>query len=100
VVILNANLGIITLTRIIGVPDLVVEVASPGTATYDRRTKLDAYARAGVPEYWLADPHARTIEVLRLEGATYAHVGVFEGAATLPSAVLPDLPVRVEQFFA
>lgn len=98
-VVLNANLGIITEKRIIGVPDLVIEIASPGTVGYDRRAKQDAYARAGVPEYWLADALARTVELPRLEGQGYRSVGVFTGASTLPSLVIPDLPVRIEQFF-
>ena len=78
----------------------MVAIASPGTRTHDRSTKLAAYARAGVPEYWLAEPADGTIEVLALEEGAYRSLGVFTGAATLPSRVLPDLPVRVEQFFA
>lgn len=99
VVVLNVHLAIITPSRIIGVPDLVAEILSPGTAGYDRRTKQDAYARAGVPEYWLADPYARTVEVLRLADGAYQSIGVFAGAATLPSRILPTFPVRVEQLF-
>jgi len=100
VVVLNSNASIMTPSRIIGAPDLVIEIASPGTASYDRRTKQDAYARAGVPEYWIADPSSRTVEVLRLEGNAYQSLGIFEGESTLPSRVLPDLPVQVSQFFA
>jgi Uma2 family endonuclease len=99
-VILTPNMGIITPTRIIGAPDLVVEVSSPGTAGYDRRQKQDAYARGGVAEYWIADPIARMIEVLVLEPGGYRLLGVFQGATTLPSHILPNLPVPVEQFFA
>lgn len=51
VVVLNRNPGIITPGRISGTPDLVIEIASPSTATCDRRTKVQAYARAGVAEY-------------------------------------------------
>ncbi len=99
IVVLNEHLSMVTSTRIIGTPDLVVEIASPGTASYDRRTKQDAYARAGVPEYWIADPSARTVEVLRLEENAYQSLGIFEGESTLPSRVLPDLPLQVSQFF-
>lgn len=98
-VILNANLGIITPSRIVGPPDLVVEIASPGTAGYDRREKQDAYAVAGVGEYWVADPSARTVEVLVLDRGTYRSQGVFRGQATVPSQVVPQLPVPVARFF-
>jgi Uma2 family endonuclease len=98
-VILNENLSKIIPSRVVGAPDLVVEVASPGTAAHDRREKQDAYARAGVPEYWIADPAARTVEVLTLKAGEYHSLGVYEGPAMLPSHVVPDFPVQVKQFF-
>ena len=80
-------------------PDMVVEVASPSTAAIDRLSKYDVYAHAGVPEYWIVKPDARTVEVLVLDGETYRSLGIFEGQAILPSQVVPALPVHVEQFF-
>src|SRR6266571_1656463 len=77
VVILNAHLDIIAEKRINGVPDLVIEVASPSTAVYDRLTKHDVYARSGVAEYWIVKPTSRTIEVLVLENGKYHSLGVF-----------------------
>ena len=100
IVVLNHNLDRITESRIIGAPDLVVEVSSPGTVGYDREKKQRNYARAGVPEYWIADPWSRTIEVLSLVADGYRSLGVFEGKAVLPSEVVPDFLVHVEQFFA
>lgn len=100
VVVLKGRQEIIKPSRIIGPPDLVIEIASPGTAGYDRREKHHAYARAGVHEYWIADPAAQTIEVQRLAGGAYRLVGVYQGKAMLPSEVIAHLPVHVEQFFA
>lgn len=63
---------------IYGAPDLVVEVLSPSTMMHDRGPKMRHYAEAGVREYWLITPEARTVEVYlnqdgRLElAATYA----------------------------
>jgi Uma2 family endonuclease len=100
VVILHDNLGIVQPKRIQGVPNLVVEVASPSTAGYDRREKQDTYAAAGVAEYWVVDPAAHTIEVLTLAGNSYTSLGIFEGDTLLPSKVVPGLPVAVKQFFS
>ncbi|MHB8600255.1 MAG: Uma2 family endonuclease [Ktedonobacteraceae bacterium] len=99
-VILKQNLDKVASNRVLGAPDLVVEVASPGTATYDRHAKQVAYAHASVPEYWIADPTARTVEVFVLEGDAYNSAGIFEGNATLPSTIVPGLTTQVEQFFA
>jgi Uma2 family endonuclease len=97
--VLNAHLGRVTDKKVIGAPDLVVEVASPGTATFDRLTKYDVYARVGVPEYWIVKPDVQTVEVLVLDGQTYRSLGIFEGKTTLPSRVIAGFPVQVEKFF-
>ena len=99
-VLLNSNLHKITFSRIIGAPDLAIEVSSPGTVKQDKNTKLKAYALAGVSEYWIADPKAHTVEVLLLEDGAYRSAGVFSGEQTLPSRVVPNFPIQVEQFFA
>jgi len=98
VVVLSANLDRITPSRIIGAPDLVVEILSPGTAGYDRREKQDAYARSGVGEYWIVDPGAQTVELLTLDQGGYRSHGVFRGQARLPSSAV-TMPVPVERFF-
>lgn len=99
VVVLTVNLAIVTEYGIHGSPDLVIEIASPGTAGYDRREKQNLYAQSGIKEYWIADPAARTVEVLSLEQDVYRTLGVFRGQATLPSGILPLIPVPVAQFF-
>lgn len=48
-----------------GIPALVVEVLSPGTARYDRVTKRRRYQRSGVDTYWIVDVDARLVEVWR-----------------------------------
>jgi Uma2 family endonuclease len=99
-VVLKANEGKIKPTRIIGAPDLVVEVSSPATIGYDRREKQDAYARAGVPEYWIVHPGEQTIEVLMLEGSTYASLGIFSGQTPLLSKIVPTISeVAAEKIF-
>ncbi|CAA9235584.1 MAG: hypothetical protein AVDCRST_MAG26-1175 [uncultured Chloroflexia bacterium] len=50
--------------------------SSPSTATHDRDRKRRAYEQAGVREYWIADPYARTVEILALENGKYRLLGV------------------------
>lgn len=57
---------VVTERGIDGPPDLVVEVLSPSTEARDRGIKLERYRHYGVPEYWIVDPDARTLEVWRL----------------------------------
>lgn len=99
VVVLNTHLERVQAKRIEGAPDLVVEVASYGTAAIDRISKYEAYARAGVAEYWIVKPENQAVEVFALEAGEYRSLGIFRGQATLPSRVVPGLSVRVEQFF-
>lgn len=62
-------------------PDWCCEVLSPSTQRVDRSRKLRIYAREGVRHVWLIDPTARTLEVLRLEGAKYLIAAVHDGEA-------------------
>lgn len=59
------------------VPMLVVEVLSPGTASLDLGPKRDAYAEAGVPEYWIVDPQ---------NGAVTMHIEPADGEYQHPPA--------------
>jgi Uma2 family endonuclease len=99
-VVLNAHLDRVVEKKVVGAPDLAVEVASPSTALYDRVTKYEKYAHAGVQEYWIANIETRAIQVLVLEAGEYRSLGIFRGEQTLPSRIVPDLPVGAERFFA
>ncbi len=98
-VLLKEHRNRLTKARMLGAPDLVVEIASPSTARHDLYAKQDAYAQASVPEYWVVNPDAQTIELLVLKNGAYCSLGLFSGDAILPSVVLPGFPVQVSQFF-
>jgi len=78
-----------------GVPDLVVEVTSPWTLKTDRMEKFTEYARAGVAEYWLVDPEARTVEVYVLRQGAYVPHGRWGAGETASSALLTGFAVAV-----
>ena len=56
-----------------GTPDLVAEVLSDSSERKDDELLRGAYARAGVPEYWVIDARSDTLrfEILVLDGGSY-----------------------------
>ena len=46
-----------------GAPDMIIEILSPSSLRHDRLVKLRLYQRAGVREYWIADPQNRSVMV-------------------------------------
>jgi Uma2 family endonuclease len=70
-VVVSSRARILTLSKVQGVPDLVVEILSTATIDYDRKVKRDLYERSGVPEYWLVDPWRFSLEQLVLKAGKY-----------------------------
>lgn len=98
-VVMNQHLDRVQDKRIIGAPDLVVEVSSAGTLAFDRLTKYDVYEYAGVQEYWIVNIDRRTVEVFVLEDDAYYSLGVFREEQKVKSCLISWLAVRAEQFF-
>jgi Uma2 family endonuclease len=90
--------GLIKAKRIATIPLLIVEILSPSNADHDLVTKRDAYARAGVPEYWILRPTEQDVLVHSdPEPATglYRQVRRSTPDAELVAATLPfRTPVR------
>ena len=79
---------------------LLIEVADSSLA-YDRSTKLRLYAEAGVPEYWVVDCAAETVEVYRTPGPEgYRDVSRAAGTATLALDAFPDIELTTTEIFA
>jgi Uma2 family endonuclease len=53
------------------VPDLVVEVLSPGNSGLEVEEKLDEYLDAGIPLVWIVNPERKTIRIYRNDGTTH-----------------------------
>ncbi len=81
-----------------GAPDLVVEILSPATASKDLKEKFMLYERAGVREYWVADPANKTLTAFILgDDGTYARGVVYAGKDVLKTALFEGLEIKMEE---
>ncbi len=79
---------------------LLIEVADSSLA-YDRSTKLRLYAEAGIPEYWVVDCVAETVEVYRDPGPDgYRDMHRAANAAVLVLQAFPDVELSIADIFA
>ncbi|MBW4524146.1 MAG: Uma2 family endonuclease [Phormidium tanganyikae FI6-MK23] len=91
----------LTITLEMPPPQLVAEVISPGKTNRERDLirKRAQYEAVGIPEYWLIDPIAQTITVLKLELNRYIELGIFSGQSQLISTEFPNLQLTAETVF-
>jgi Uma2 family endonuclease len=91
--------GIICKEIILGSPDIVVEILSVATRERDTKEKKRIYTDSCVPEYWIVDPGAETIEILTWSEMGYISTGISDKKYPLSSILLPDLKISVPGIF-
>lgn len=79
-------------------PDIAVEVLSPSTEKYDRKTKFQDCAAHGVREYWIVDAEHEIIEQYFLQNEEYELL-LKAKDGTIESVVLPDFKIRIRAIF-
>ena len=101
VVVLNERASIVGPDQIDGPPSLVVEIISPSSRRADAVVKRAAYARAGVPEYWLMDAEACLVIVQSDPiGDDYRQATIFQRTDVAAAATIPELTVDLAMVFA
>ena len=84
-----------------GVPELVIEIGSPGTRKRDETIKRRLYERMGVSEYWVVDPEIDSIRVYRRDADVFARVVELSAEAgdMLTTPLLPGLEIPLSRVF-
>lgn len=90
--------------KVMGPPDLVVEILSPGTARLDLgwgpKGKLGIYEQFGVPFYWVVNPDELWIDVYAMAAGRYPREPVRYGEDdVLVCPLFPALPLHVSELF-
>lgn len=84
--------------RIEGPPDIVVEILSTDR-NRDLVRKRQAYADAGVAEYWIFDSTNDTATILELRYGEYRERAVLTADDTLTTPLLPGLAIPLADVF-
>jgi Uma2 family endonuclease len=101
-VVRTVDLDMFQDSRIYGIPALLIEVLSPSNPNQDTRVKRGAYARAGVPEYWIVRPASRDALVCSQPDAMLGDYAQVQHVSPDSELVSPTLPIRslIAGFFA
>ncbi len=79
---------------------LVVEI-SETSLRYDRDTKAELYAAAGIPEYWVSDIGGDRVYVYsNPEGGAYGRVGEFHRGSRIPPQLFPESSIAIDALLA
>lgn len=93
------RLDIIGELNVQGAPDLVIEILSPATASYDKKQKSRLYFKHGVKEYWLVDPDVKFVDVYAAGEKEWRWMGAFDQEDVLTTAILPGLEISLAEVF-
>jgi Uma2 family endonuclease len=81
-----------------GPPDMIAEILSPSNPQYDMPVKFRKYLQAGVREYRILDPEAKTVHACILDGNQY-RVSVYGETQIVPVSVLPGCFIELKSLF-
>ncbi len=92
----NNRIGIITEKRVVGAPDLIIEILSKSTRKLDLTTKYAVYEQSGVLEYWIVDPDEKRFSFYQLKDHKYHEIAVQDRYI---SYVLKPLSLKPSEFW-
>ena len=92
---------VLSIQHLTGAPDLVIEIASPGTRSRDETIKRRLYERSSVTEYWVVDPDIDVIRIYRRSGERFERPVELSREAddVLTTALLPGLQMPLARIF-
>lgn len=92
------HLDRVTPERVVGPPDLIIEIMSTDSIHRDRVDKYDEYEAGGVPEYWIIDnrPRRRRAWFYQLDDRGQYHSILPDSDNIYRSAVLPGFWLRLD----
>ena len=87
--------------HLLGAPELVIEVLSPGIVNEkrDRSAKRKLYSLYGVQEYWIVDRNLQQVEVYRRQESILTLKATLLFKEDITSQLLPEFRCAIDRFF-
>ena len=83
-----------------GAPDLIIEILSPSTSKRDLEDKFNLYEKAGVKEYWIADPYNDYLRVYILDkDGKYTESQIYFKDGKVKASIFPELEIDLGLVF-
>ena len=83
----------------IGVPDLIIEIVSPGNSKRELKTKFDLYQENNVLEYWVVNPLEKNIQQFVLKDKKFQLVHTFFDDDKMDCKIFKGFTVTVKKIF-
>lgn len=84
----------------VGVPDIVVEILSPGNNQKELKNKYEAYEEAGVREYWIFQPEGKLFfKYILNETGKFESSRVLTSGDEVTSSILPGFRLILDEVF-
>ena len=83
----------------LGVPDLIIEILSPGNSKKEMDIKFDLYEENGVKEYWIVEPLQKSILIYTLQNNTYIGLKPLVEEGLVKSPLFPEMSFDVAEVF-
>ncbi|PSO66625.1 MAG: Uma2 family endonuclease [Cyanobacteria bacterium QH_2_48_84] len=77
-------------------PELVIEIISPGQSFGELTEKAEDYLSAGIDRIWVVDPQAQSVTVFRKDG----RFETLRNNQFINDSLLPELELRVADLFS
>lgn len=84
----------------IGVPDLIVEILSPGSSKLELKLKYELYESRGVREYWIIHPEHQNLLIYTWVKGNYVPSHLLTTGDVVESEVVKGFKLDLEEFFS
>ncbi|MBU8906008.1 Uma2 family endonuclease [Desertibacillus haloalkaliphilus] len=82
-----------------GVPDLVIEIISPSTASHDYIRKMELYETFGVKEYWIVQPTDQVVMVFKHNQQSFDKPTFYDKESTIEPGVISGVEIQLADVF-